>query len=103
MLSLKRNLIVMGLAPISLMPAIACNQVSANAPRIEPALKYSWAKVIESAAFPGAYNFPVFTMRNQMWAFHHELPCYHPPATAGGTDLGSPALDCKYLLRRISV
>jgi|GEM_PF-520280 len=29
-----------------------------------------WTKVTDSAAFPGAYNFPVFVVRDQMWAFH---------------------------------
>lgn len=32
--------------------------------------QYSWTKVTDGAAFPGAYNFPVFVVRNQMWAFH---------------------------------
>jgi hypothetical protein len=39
----------------------------------------------------------------QVLAETSELPYYHSPATAGGTDLGSPVLDCKYLLRRISM
>jgi hypothetical protein len=34
--------------------------------------QYSWTKVTDGAAFPGAYNFPVFTAGSQMWAFHHE-------------------------------
>jgi hypothetical protein len=33
---------------------------------------YSWTKVTDSAAFAGAYNFPVFTVRDQMWAFHQD-------------------------------
>lgn len=32
--------------------------------------QYSWTRVTEAAAFPGAYNFPVFTVRHEMWAFH---------------------------------
>lgn len=32
--------------------------------------QYSWTKVTDSAAFPGAYNFSVFVVHNQMWAFH---------------------------------
>ncbi|HEX8920993.1 MAG TPA: hypothetical protein VF766_05925, partial [Pyrinomonadaceae bacterium] len=43
-----------------------------NAPASETDRQYTWAKVADSAPFPGAYNFPVFTMRGQMWAFHHE-------------------------------
>ncbi len=38
--------------------------------RPEFASQHSWTKVTDSAAFPGAYNFPVFVVRNQMWAFH---------------------------------
>jgi hypothetical protein len=34
--------------------------------------QYTWSKVSDGAAFPGAYNFPVFTMRGQMWAFHQQ-------------------------------
>jgi hypothetical protein len=32
--------------------------------------RYTWTKVADSAAFPGAYNFPVFVVGPQMWAFH---------------------------------
>jgi hypothetical protein len=31
---------------------------------------YTWTKITDSAAFPGAYNFPVFTVGREMWAFH---------------------------------
>ena len=31
---------------------------------------YAWRMVADSAAFPGAYNFPVFTVGGAMWAFH---------------------------------
>jgi hypothetical protein len=31
---------------------------------------YAWRSVADSAAFPGAYNFPVFAIGNAMWAFH---------------------------------
>jgi hypothetical protein len=76
MFSLKRNLIVLALVLISLTRAIACNsgavKTTASAPDVGHALKYSWVRVSEGAAFPGAYNFPVFTIHNQMWAFHHQ-------------------------------
>lgn len=45
---------------------------SPNSASNDPARQYTWIKVTDNAAFPGAYNFPVFTVRNQMWAFHHE-------------------------------
>src|SRR5438105_3284400 len=31
---------------------------------------YQWTLITEAAAFDGAYNFPVFVVRNEMWAFH---------------------------------
>jgi hypothetical protein len=31
---------------------------------------YKWTRVADSVAFPGAYNFPVFVVGPQMWAFH---------------------------------
>jgi len=31
---------------------------------------YAWRAVADSAAFPGAYNFPVFAVGDAMWAFH---------------------------------
>lgn len=74
MFSLKRNLIVLALALTALIPAVACTagagDVSKNAPPGNSL--YSWVKVTDAAAFPGAYNFPVFTVRHQMWAFHHQ-------------------------------
>src|ERR1051325_4832481 len=74
MFSLKRNLIVLALTLTALIPAVACNtgagDVSKNTP---PSISlYSWVKVTDAAAFPGAYNFHVFTVRRQMWAFHHQ-------------------------------
>ena len=32
--------------------------------------EYTWSRVTDTAAFDGAYNFPVFVVRNEMWAFH---------------------------------
>src|SRR5438045_9737748 len=32
--------------------------------------EYTWSRVTETAAFDGAYNFPVFVVRDEMWAFH---------------------------------
>src|SRR5207248_3831000 len=32
--------------------------------------KYTWQRETESAAFDGAYNFPVFVVHGEMWAFH---------------------------------
>lgn len=77
MFNVKRNLFALILALITLIPAIACNvgNVPANRAGVVPS-PYSWVKVTDAAAFPGAYNFPVFTMHNQMWAFHHQGSWY---------------------------
>ena len=45
-------------------------EVSSGSVQTTSASQYSWTKVTDGAAFPGAYNFPVFVVRNQMWAFH---------------------------------
>lgn len=39
-------------------------------PPASAAPPYEWRAVAESAAFPGSYNFPVFVVRGEMWAFH---------------------------------
>jgi len=31
-----------------------------------------WIKVTEHAPFPGSYNFPLFNIRNKLWAFHSQ-------------------------------
>ncbi len=31
---------------------------------------YQWSRETDSAAFEGSYNFPVFVVRGEMWAFH---------------------------------
>jgi len=40
------------------------------APTLGSPTAYAWRMVADSAAFPGAYNFPVFTVGGAMWAFH---------------------------------
>lgn len=48
----------------------SANEVNPSNVEAASVSQYSWTKVTDSAAFPGAYNFPVFVVRNQMWAFH---------------------------------
>jgi len=36
------------------------------------AANYGWTKVIDHAPFPGSYNFPLFNIRNKLWAFHSQ-------------------------------
>ena len=43
---------------------------SPNEPSIESDKNYRWARVTDHAAFPEAYNFPLFNIRNRLWAFH---------------------------------
>ncbi len=33
---------------------------------------YHWTKVTDNAPFPGSYNFPLFNLRNKLWAFHSQ-------------------------------
>ncbi len=81
MLNLTRKFIASILMAI---PFLIVNACTVNQTKVKPdvaevdtgsvqrasASQYSWTKVTDSAAFPGAYNFPVFVVRNQMWAFH---------------------------------
>lgn len=34
--------------------------------------RYAWTEEVKTAAFPGSYNFPVYTVRNELWALHPE-------------------------------
>jgi len=36
------------------------------------AANYGWTKVTDHAPFPGSYNFPLFNIRNKLWAFHSQ-------------------------------
>jgi hypothetical protein len=71
----KRTLAALTLTLIACVSVHACTKAEvkslSNAASTEINPQYTWAKVSDGAAFPGAYNFPVFTMRGQMWAFHH--------------------------------
>ncbi|MDT4967499.1 MAG: hypothetical protein QOJ64_2236 [Acidobacteriota bacterium] len=71
---MKRSLIVLSLILLAWMPSAACTAKTGNSDSrgASPSPAYSWVNVTDTAAFPGAYNFPVFTMGNQMWAFHHQ-------------------------------
>jgi hypothetical protein len=75
MLFSKRISVALMLTAVACLPVNACSVGKTNnypsSASSEP-LQYSWTKVTDGAAFPGAYNFPVFTVRNQMWAFHHQ-------------------------------
>jgi Kelch motif len=48
--------------------------ISASVPRLAAPIRapvdYVWANETRAAAFDGAYNFPVFVVRGEMWAFH---------------------------------
>lgn len=70
----KRTLVALMLTLIACASIHACSPAEvrnfSNAASTEINPQYTWAKVADGAAFPGAYNFPVFTVRGQMWAFH---------------------------------
>lgn len=71
----KKNFIVSALMLLfALSMMCACSkdgsEAALNNVTAESASQHSWTRVTEEAAFPGAYNFPVFNVRGRMWAFH---------------------------------
>ncbi len=73
MFNLQQAGIAFILALVGFATTNACHsasKVTATGASAESASQYSWAKVADAAAFPGGYNFPVFVMQNEMWAFH---------------------------------
>ena len=71
MFSSKLRLIILALTFSISTQSIACS-VGAGYGNSPLGAKYSWVKVVDMAAFPKGYNFPVFTVGNQMWAFQEE-------------------------------
>jgi hypothetical protein len=57
-------------APLVLLTAAVLGAGLLAAAGRPPLPGYTWTKVADSAAFPGAYNFPVFVVGPQMWALH---------------------------------
>jgi hypothetical protein len=55
---------------VMLLPPRSSGMLDPARSAIDLAERYVWTPVTTSAAFPGAYNFPVFVIRDQMWAFH---------------------------------
>ncbi len=53
--------VILGAALIAAAPAAA-----------QPRAEYAWTKVIDAAPYRGSYNFPMFVVRGQMWAFMSE-------------------------------
>ena len=51
---------------------ISADSYSPDPSPTESVSNYQWAKVTDSAAFPGGYNFPLFNIKNKLWAFHPE-------------------------------
>src|SRR5262245_39401617 len=41
-----------------------------------PFPEYHWTEATAGAAFPGGYNFPLFSVRNQLLALHNEANWY---------------------------
>ncbi|MFN2456139.1 MAG: hypothetical protein ABR577_18195 [Pyrinomonadaceae bacterium] len=60
--------------------SVGKTEVASKGAAVEEAAQHSWTRVTEAAAFPGAYNFPVFNMRGQMWAFHPQGNWYSDDA-----------------------
>lgn len=80
----KQNLAALSLALFFCVSVSACSaggNNTATLPQISSsaatsmassatASQFLWTKVSDGAAFSGAYNFPVFTMNREAWAFH---------------------------------
>jgi hypothetical protein len=58
------------LGVIALTASGVSGRGSSAAGPVRAVAEYSWSRVTDSAAFDGAYNFPVFVVHNEMWAFH---------------------------------
>lgn len=43
----------------------------------QPPSAYTWTKVSDAAPYRGSYNFPVFVVRGQMWAFISDAGNWH--------------------------
>jgi hypothetical protein len=50
--------------------AAVASLASAQAARTPPRAEYQWTREKDTAAFEGSYNFPVFVVHGEMWAFH---------------------------------
>lgn len=64
-----------------LIAAAGCGRSAGHAAPENSAVSeraYVWTKVIDHAPFPEAYNFPLFNIRNTMWAFSGEGNWYSP-------------------------
>ena len=53
---------------VTAVTAFAASHPARNPHRA--AADYRWSRETDSAAFDSAYNFPVFTVHDEMWAFH---------------------------------
>jgi hypothetical protein len=60
--------VVVGSAAATL--AASMTRDSHHAPTTMARADYVWSPVTPAAAFEGSYNFPVFVVRGEMWAFH---------------------------------
>ncbi len=54
------------LAFVAALASLGHEQATRAAARTD----YQWSREKDSAAFEGSYNFPVFVVRGEMWAFH---------------------------------
>src|SRR5438876_163012 len=64
----RTRLSKLGLVTLTAL-AVSWRSISA-AGDIRTIADYAWLRETDSAGFDGAYNFPVFVVHNEMWAFH---------------------------------
>jgi hypothetical protein len=53
-------------------PFFPAGQARPVVPQAPSSGSYTWSRITDRAAFPGSYNFPVFPVGREMWAFHPE-------------------------------
>src|SRR5262245_12506617 len=56
----------------ALEPLVAQAEASGPTPGRQPDGGYQWRQANAKAPFPGSYNYPLFNVRNKLWAFHPE-------------------------------
>src|SRR5262245_10949036 len=61
---------------IALAATMTGHALERKEPEPRAAVEYKWSRVVDSAAFPGGYNFPVFVVGREMWALHGDDGAY---------------------------
>jgi len=69
---MQKRTATIGLSLILLFAISSCGGKSAAVKSDVARTDYTWTRVTDHAAFPEGYNFPLFTLRNQLWVLRSE-------------------------------